>query len=271
MLANLIEQNSPFFDPQTSKFLFKGGVLIASDIHIREPNDTNANCLISAFEKMQGSKLDSVFFLGDIFDFYFGAQSFFNRKFSSVFSKMGLLTKISTEVLFMEGNHEFGSKNLECDHFHFVKDNYHVYEYAGKKLLLSHGDLLNAPKLYLWFRSLVKSKILHMIAKWIPGSWLDKYALTHANLSRGQDKYRKIPHQKIIADAFHQLDSYQADHFIFGHFHYPFFESKENKHIFCSHSWMKPSFLYYTPGGKVFRLFINHDGTLRSYKALTSD
>ena len=182
MPADLIEENSPFFDPQTSEFSFKGGILVASDIHIREPDDKNAHCLMSAFEKMQGSKLDRVFFLGDIFDFYFGKQSYFEKKFSSLFKKMGSLTKIAGDVLFMEGNHEFGSKALECDHFKFVKENYHVCEYADKKILLSHGDLLNAPKSYLWFRRFVKSSWLHFVAKWIPGKWLDSYALTHANV-----------------------------------------------------------------------------------------
>ena len=136
---------------------------------------------------------------------------------------MGSLTNISDEVLFMEGNHEFGSKDLGCDNFNFVKDDYHVLEFAGKKMLLSHGDFLNAPKSYLWFRRLVKAKWLHSIARWVPGSWLDKYALTHANVSRGQDKYRKIPHQKIIQDAFHQVERFQAERFVFGHFHFPFF------------------------------------------------
>ena len=55
-------------------------VIIVSDLHIKETNDTKATLLIKLIESIDVSKVEYFILLGDIFDFCFGDSRYFQKK-----------------------------------------------------------------------------------------------------------------------------------------------------------------------------------------------
>jgi UDP-2,3-diacylglucosamine pyrophosphatase LpxH len=125
---------------------------------------------------------------------------------------------------------------------------------SGARILLTHGDLFNAPRAYLAFRTLIKAKPTLMAASFVPGMMMDAYALQHAKASRARDPYRTLDDAAILGDARAFARSKNVDHLIFGHFHRPWAVpingGNQDQLVMCMDSWDVPNALIYD--GKSF-------------------
>ena len=106
----------------------------------------------------------------------------------------------------------------------------------------SHGDLLNAPKSYLRFKSILNSGWFKFLFDLIPSSLSDSLALALARKSRKNNSDSILPHRDILNAAFNRGANMREDVHIFGHFHYPYQSKNSNgKMVICVPSWDIPN------------------------------
>ena len=102
---------------------------------------------------------DSVYILGDLFEFYYGYKGFIYPHHRKLITVLSLIAKRRRLVLF-EGNHEYRLKNIR----EFV-DAEVVYEFKEEtidefKVFLAHGDTIDVnDKAYRLFRAFLKNRI----------------------------------------------------------------------------------------------------------------
>lgn len=225
-------------------------LVIASDVHIREPWDASSRALIALLDAALVAKPKALVLNGDIFDFFFGWGSYFRQKHREIFDRMERLAKTGTEVWFVEGNHEFGMQKMAVKGMRVVDSFGDILTTAsGTRVLIVHGDLMRHDPAYLTFRAVARSTFLSVVASCIPQRWLDAWTLWFATTSRKKDRYRTLNHESILANAEKTLRTSGADHLVFGHFHHPYdHTTADGKRILSVDSWMKPSFLVFDAG-----------------------
>lgn len=222
-------------------------IIFVSDVHILDSDDDKCLKLMNLINSDEARSAKAFVLLGDIFDFYFGAKAYFRDKFQGIYLALKTLSESGVEVVFMEGNHEFGMVGDQTFSPFVPKSDFIEMQLGQKKILLSHGDLIFADKAYLRFRNVIKNNFVQWIAKvFFGGRFLDRYALWHAKKSRSKSTTRKIDHQGIISDAGQIAKKRGVDMFVFGHFHVPYDKhDDENKiHMLSMNTWVdKPNYL----------------------------
>lgn len=218
-------------------------LVVASDVHVRLPDDQRALALQNLIDEAFRVKAKNFVLNGDIFDFFFGWGGYFTKKFSGIFGRLERLSESGCEVVFVEGNHEFGMDRMKTKGIRYL-DSYGltITTKEGLKVLILHGDLMKEDFKYQIFRSVVRSKLVSFVAAITPQVWLDKATLWFAGTSRKKDQYRVLKHDRILALARRVLEHSKPDHLIFGHFHHPYDEvDAVGRKVLSVDSWDKPS------------------------------
>ena len=241
--------NNPFHNSE---------IIIASDLHLRSPEDSNYQLAVKSMSQIKEAKPTHLVLLGDIFDFYLGSKKYFERKHQIFINAMEEVSAAGIEVIFIEGNHEFHLSDSQWRGITVPDEtSYTITTKDGATIKLCHGDLINAPASYLWFRKLIKSNGLKLLVKLVPSRLLDAYALTHARVSRSSDVYRTLNHEALLGDAKIWLERPpKADKGVFGHFHHPYHEVHTDHTLMSLDSWYKPNFLLYR-NDQFERIYLN--------------
>ena len=229
----------------TFQFPESADLVVASDIHIRGPEDPRAKTLILLIETACKMKVKNFILNGDIFDFFFGWTPFFENLYGDIFRKLKQLSDSGCNIDFIEGNHEFGMDRLKVNYLKTWDSFGKSIRIENTTIQIIHGDLMKYDWKYFAFRRIVRSNITNLIASLVPQSWLYHATLWFASTSRKKDKYRTLHHDRIIANAVDTLRKSSADHLIFGHFHHPYDETitdqGKSKRLISVDSWDRPS------------------------------
>ncbi len=225
-------------------------LVLASDVHIQHMADRRGRLLLDLIERLS-SEVEVLVLNGDIFDFCFGDAAYYRRKFRPLGEALEAAAKRGIRVVFVEGNHEVHMDRSGWSGVEFVlARDFALTLRSGERIKISHGDLITEDPLYRAFRGLIKSQFARRAASYIPGGWLDAYSLRHAKISRSQDRYRTLNHQRIL-DAFRAwVDEGAFDHGIIGHFHVPYAEPRQGRPglLLSVDSWDRPNALIYRDG-----------------------
>lgn len=244
-----------------SGHILDGSLVVASDVHLREPDDERSRLLLDVIARV-GAGVEYFVLNGDIFDFCFGGGGYWRRKFAGLGEALAGLAARGVRVLFVEGNHEFHLDRIGWQGVEVVQErDFLIALKSGTRIKITHGDRLSDDPLYKVFRGLVKSQVAHACAHFIPGSWLDAYALKHSKVSRSHDKYRRLDHERILGAFNRWLGSGEADHGIIGHYHVPYAEKRETHDglMLSVESWDRPNLLVFADGG-FHRVFLGDPG-----------
>lgn len=166
---------------------------------------------------------DTLYLLGDIWDFWYEYRDVVPKGYIRVFSALQSLMDRGVKVYFFQGNHdvwtysyfeELGMKRLEqpC-----------LVEIGGKRFCLGHGDGLGpVPSGYRFLRGLFHNRVAQflfsMLHPWIAfrfgNGWSRNNRLAHDQEYefRGKDE----PLYKFAEEFSARND---VDYFIFGHYH----------------------------------------------------
>lgn len=222
-------------------------LVVASDVHLREADDDRSKLLLDVLSRL-GPGVECLVLNGDIFDFCLGDSRYFQNKFRAIGVALADVAARGIRVVFVEGNHEFHMESVGWPGVEIIQTfDLTITVKSGESFRITHGDLLTRDPLYRAFRGLVKSRLARFCASFIPGSWLDAYALKHAKVSRAQDKYRRLDHQRILGAFSRWLSSVDADHGIIGHFHIPYAEKQARSDglMLSVESWDRPNLLVF--------------------------
>lgn len=213
--------------------------IFLADAHLRQPQDKNYRHLLDFLNQQQD--LDGLFLLGDIFEFWLGYKYLAFTAYIPILEKLRQLTEAGTTLYFVEGNHDFHlgpyfTETLNCN---LITDQ-QLVDWDGKKLLLSHGDLLNPSKNYQRLRSFWRSGLIRFLSKIVHPDPVWAFAIRLSDLSRNKRVGRSSwdPSHLIHPLAESKLAE-TADAILCGHFHQPLVKNYQGKQIISIGDWIE--------------------------------
>jgi UDP-2,3-diacylglucosamine hydrolase len=205
--------------------------IFIADAHLQNETDENYRLLLEFLAGLSGNT-DTLFILGDLFEFWIGYPENPFSHYAPVLEQLRRLRERNVEIVYFEGNHDFHmgpffEKTLRarvcCGPAEFDLD--------GKKVYLCHGDQINrADYSYLLLRALLHNRLTKALVPLVPpavASWIAE------RMGRGSKQYHGTRRNKWnyaailrkFADARFQ-EGYDA--VVSGHFHLPLLERTED-------------------------------------------
>ena len=144
-----------------------------SDVHLGVGGKEQARLTEQRFLRwldMAEKDADTIFLLGDIFDFWFEYGHVVPKGYARIFGKLANITDKGIKIIFFTGNHDMWCRDYlhsECGIEIHRKP--HTYTLAGKKIFIAHGDNMNIagkPMLRL-MNTCFRSKFLRVIFSWL--------------------------------------------------------------------------------------------------------
>jgi UDP-2,3-diacylglucosamine hydrolase len=157
--------------------------IFIADAHLKGLNDPNQKYLCTFLENLKD--IDKVFILGDLFEFWTGYNKTLEYNYSPVLTQFKRLKELSTDIIYVEGNHDFSVGP-------FFKDILGGAVYPdsaditlnGKRFFIAHGDIVEHSVSYKIWRRFLRSSITSLIIKIISHAFIWKIALWLAKTSR---------------------------------------------------------------------------------------
>ena len=192
------------------------------------------------------SDTESVYLLGDIWDFWYEYRDVVPKGYVRVFAALTFLMDRGVKIYFFPGNHdiwtysyfeELGMKRLEQPH---------VVEIAGKKFCLGHGDGLGpVPSGYRFLRGVFHNRVLQilfsMLHPWIAFRFGNGWS-KHNRLSHDISYEFKGAEEPLYKFAEEFAVENKVDHFIFGHYHdYVCMELPSGAQLHVMKDWINAS------------------------------
>lgn len=196
-----------------------------SDVHlglqVSDPEDRERRFV--DFLRRLPSDTESLYLLGDIWDFWYEYRDVVPKGYVRVFAAIHELIDRGVNVWFFEGNHdiwsysyfeELGMKRLTQPA---------VIEIAGRKFCLGHGDGLGpVPMGYRMIRGIFHCRPLQVMFSAIHPWFAFRLGNTwsrHSRLSHHEEYVFKGEEEPLYEFAAGFEKSHEIDCFIFGHYH----------------------------------------------------
>jgi len=229
-----------------------------SDIHLKSLNERNGNILLRFLLSLQDQTRPAthLFLLGDIFDFWVGDHTHYEKKFQPLVTAILQLQKQGLKIVYLEGNHDvhvvqfWRRHGIECH----VEDQY--LELAGQVLRISHGDLINPnDTAYLRYREFVRRWYMEKLAHRLPAAQLERIGKVASLKSRkrsvGKREDRSEQMRKLIRSYAEKCYAEKPfDLLITGHMHViddwswqPTGTQKTSRSINLGSWWQEPKVL----------------------------
>ncbi len=262
--------------------------IVISDVHLRDPNDEFTQIFVNTLDKLIEEKkkniikTDSIFLLGDIFDFITVSKNFFLNLWKNVFNKFLELRAQGVSIYFIEGNHDFG-----FEHFHSKKlDQYFndngdfIIEFKHKKMgtvVLRHGDNVVCAPSYHKPRAFFKSYLFQKIANLFFAGWIMHFICTrYAKKSRNRGEYNTLQASFLSQCIENYINSYKEtskknlDTLFIGHIHVFIDTRFKDTHFLVGPDWLaSPNYIICNNEGMTNRIFCTEK--IISQFDLTSD
>lgn len=193
--------------------------IFIADAHLKGLNDPNQKHLCSFLKTLKD--VDILFVLGDLFEFWTGYNETLEYNYSPVLAQFKRLKKSGTNIIYVEGNHDFSVGPFFKDILGGeVYPNSADITLDGKRFFLAHGDIAEHSISYKIWRRFLRSPVVSIIVKIVPSFLVWKAAMILSKKSRGNHKrgdvldnlQREFAKEKIKQDF---------DIVIFAHSHVP--------------------------------------------------
>jgi UDP-2,3-diacylglucosamine hydrolase len=207
-----------------------GKIFFASDFHFGVPDYQSSrereDRVVRWLDQIK-SEAAEIYFLGDVFDFWFEYGAVIPKGFIRFQGKLAELVDSGIKITFFKGNHDmwmfdYFKKELGIE---IISDEL-ILERGGKKFYLHHGDGLGPGD--------SKYKLLKKIFRSDFCQWL--FARIHPNLGIGiaskwsmssrlqnnkKEEFRDISDEWLVSYSEDLLQREYYDYLIFGHRHLP--------------------------------------------------
>lgn len=245
--------------PATDKKIF-----FLSDFHLGAPDFQQSlireKKIVSFLESIR-NEADSIYIVGDIFDFWYEYKKVVPRGYTRLLGKLAELSDSGIPIHVFVGNHDmwmsgYFEKELNIPVYHHPK----IFEWSGKRFFIGHGDGLGpGDKGYKFIKKIFRNPICQWLFGQLHPSWGIGLANYFSRKSRektgtadesflGEDKEWLIVYCKEVLQKEH------FDFFIFGHRHYPIdFALSENSRYINLGDWIR-NFTYASFDGKDVQL-----------------
>jgi UDP-2,3-diacylglucosamine hydrolase len=195
-----------------------------SDLHLSPERPEATAAFVSFCESLRIDQTERLYILGDLFEAWIGDDD--DTEFAEqVVSTLLALRQVGIKVFFQRGNRDFllGNGFAKRSGATLLPDYYLAYE-RGKKLLLTHGDLLCTDDHdYQRFRRRVQNPVNRWLLARMPIGWRRKLAQRWRQKSARANSNKPENIMDVNSDAVRAaLEKYQVTTLIHGHTHRPF-------------------------------------------------
>ena len=201
-----------------------------SDIHLGSGNTAEqrrVEGLFLDFLTEIEKDAETLFLVGDIFDFWFEYKEVVPKGFVRVLGRLAELSDKGVRIVMLTGNHDMWVGDyltVECGIELYTKPQ--TFTIAGKELFVAHGDNMNIKRkpLLRLMNTTFRSKWLRKVASSLihPNHFIrfGKWWSSKSRKSHGTAQNIKVL-QPLIDYAFEYGMNHNIDYFVFGHMHYP--------------------------------------------------
>ena len=168
-----------------------------------------------------------IYFMGDVFDFWFEYKSVIPKGFIRFQGKLAELSDSGIKITFFKGNHDMWIFDYFVNELkvQIISDEL-IIERSGKKFFLHHGDGLGpGDEIYKILKKIFRSRICQwMFAHLHPdlGIWMAKrWSLKSRAQNAKTEEFRSIDEEWLFAYSNQLLEANHYDFLIFGHRHLP--------------------------------------------------
>lgn len=207
----------------------KKNIYFASDLHLGTPNYKSSLAREKEFINWLNeikNNCESLFLVGDIFDFWFDYKEVVPKNYVRVLGKLAEFTDAGIEVHYFKGNHDMWLNGYFENELGFIihDDNY-IFEKNGVKFLVGHGDG-KGPNDYKYklLKKIFRNPICKFLFKWIHpdiGMGIANYLSRRSRYGGGETKETFLGADKewLIQYIERKKNELQANYYIFGHRH----------------------------------------------------
>jgi len=223
-------------------------IYFASDFHLGLPDfersKVRERIIIQWLDTIK-KDAEHIFFLGDIFEFWYEWKSVIPKHFSRFFGKLAELSDLGIKMHYFTGNHDLWAFDYFSQEFGMqIYRKSKTFVFSNKKFFLSHGDGLGSgDKLYKLMKRFFTSNFL----QWCFSNLLHPntaFKIAH-KISYKRDAMNKNPKFKgadewLIQYATEQNKIEKNNYYIFGHRHIPTeFELNKYSKVILLGEWIK--------------------------------
>jgi UDP-2,3-diacylglucosamine hydrolase len=201
--------------------------IFLADAHLKDQADDNFRLLLRFLQELAGNA-DSLYIMGDLFDFWVGFPSHPLRQYDEVLDALEHLAASGCRLVCFEGNHDFHlggifSRRLKAE-IHTAPI---IREIQGRRLYLCHGDQINrADYRYRMLRLLLHNPLAAAAVRIIPPSLAlsIKEKLQRSSQSRYHLTSARWDYHEIIRKFASEAMQKGCSGLVTGHFHIAFCE-----------------------------------------------
>ena len=196
--------------------------IFIADAHLVSPDDANYRLLLRFLRELEG-ELDTLYIMGDLFDFWLGFPSQPFTQYDAILDALERLTVFGCRLVYFEGNHDFHmgpifSQRLKAE----IHTGPAIESVQGKRLYLCHGDQINREdRHYRLLRFLLRTRLVAASVRHFPPAWAEKI---RERLQKGSQagyvvKTARWDYRQILLDFARSLQKEGYDGLVTGHFH----------------------------------------------------
>ena len=242
----------------------RSNIYFISDLHLgmeESPGESREREKI-AVQWLESVRKDAaeIWFLGDVFDYWFEYKSVVPRGFTRFLGKLAELSDEGIEIHFFTGNHDIWVFDYLPDEIGMVLHHKPIIrEFNGIKFFLGHGDGYSPKDYgYLLIKRLFRSRFLQWCyARIHPNSAtaFARWSSRKSRLSHNMLPYLGTEDEDIVLYARKRVsEDPSIAFFIFGHRHVAFdVEIDESTRVICLGDWIS-GFTYALFDGKKMEL-----------------
>ena len=206
--------------------------------------------------KIEGDA-ESLYLVGDIFDFWFEYKRVVPKGFVRVLGRLAELSDRGVKIVMLTGNHDMWVGDYlaeECGITIYTKPQ--TFTIAGKTLYVAHGDNMNikGQPLLRAMNAIFRSKSLRWLASWLihPNCFM-RFGQWWSGKSRKSHKADYGPEvlDFLVDYALVYGQKHEIDYFVFGHLHYADDVKSAQRILFMGDWHTRPSYVALDNNGEI--------------------
>lgn len=204
--------------------------IFLADAHLTSPNDINYRMILRFLRELEGNT-ESLFIMGDLFDFWLGFPSQPFRQYDAVLEALLSLKRSGCRLIYFEGNHDFHLGAVFSDTLGAeIHPGPAIRTVQGRRLFLCHGDQINRlDHGYRLLRLLLHNRLTAAAVSHFPPSLALKIKdhLQHTSRAGYQVKSARWDYREMIRSFARSIREQGCEGLVTGHFHLAFRDELE--------------------------------------------
>jgi len=205
--------------------------IFLADAHLVSPDEQNYRLLLRFLRGLEGNT-ETLFIMGDLFDFWLGFPANPLRQFDEVLVALQSLVQSGCRLVYFEGNHDFHlgaifRRQLGAE----IHTGPAVITVQGRRLFLCHGDQINRRDHgYRLLRLLLHNRLVAALVNHVPPLFALRVRARLQRASRAgyQAKLQRWDYRGIIRTYARSAREQGCDGLVTGHFHLAFREELDD-------------------------------------------